>query len=251
MPPMAVLAGGLATRLRSITATLPKSMLPVAHEPFVAHQLRLLARQGITDVVLCCGHLGEQIVAFVGDGSAFGCNVRYSFDGDRLKGTGGALKQGLPLLGETFMVMYGDSYLPTNFRAVYQSFLQSGKQGLMTLYQNNNLWDKSNVIFREGRILQYDKRNQTPEMHHIDYGLGVMRAQVLVDWNFDEPFDLSSVYEALVSRGELAGYEVAERFYEIGSHAGLNDTSALLEAIRREEETTPLERSSEFRGRGA
>jgi NDP-sugar pyrophosphorylase family protein len=121
----------------------------------------------------------------------------------------------------------------------------------MTLYRNENRWDTSNVVFHEGRIVQYDKRDQTPEMHHIDYGLGVMRAQVLVDWDVNETFDLGSVYESLVSRGELAGYEVSERFYEIGSPAGLNETSALLEAIRREEETTPIERLSEFRGRGA
>jgi NDP-sugar pyrophosphorylase family protein len=240
MPPVAVLAGGLATRLRPVTATLPKSMLPVADEPFIAHQLRLLVRQGATDVVLCCGHLGEQIAAFVGDGSAFGCHVRYSFDGDKLKGTGGAIKQGLALLGDHFMVMYGDSYLPTNYRAVYQAFLESGRQGLMTLYRNENLWDKSNVIFREGRIVQYDKLSQTPEMHHIDYGLGVIRSQALVDWKVGEVFDLASVYKSLIERGELAGYEVTERFYEIGSHEGLNETDALLEAIRRVETTSHL-----------
>jgi len=232
---MAVLAGGLATRLRPITATLPKSMLPVAGEPFVAHQLRLLARQGATDVVLCCGYLGEEIEAFVDDGSAFGCRVRYSFDGDKLRGTGGAIKQALPMLGDRFMVMYGDSYLPTNYGKVYQAFLESGLQGLMTVHRNENLWDTSNVVFREGRIVHYDKRSRTPEMHYIDYGLGVIRAQVLADWNGDQVFDLSSVYQSLIERGELAGYEVAERFYEIGSQAGLNETGALLETIRREQ----------------
>jgi len=235
MPRVAILAGGLATRLGPITATVPKSMLPVADEPFVAHQLRLLARQGVIEVVLCCGYLGDQIEAFVGDGSAFGCHVRYSFDGDKLKGTGGALKRGLPLLGDHFMVMYGDSYLPTNYRAVYRSFLESGRQGLMTLYRNEDLWDKSNVIFRDGRIVRYDKQSQTPEMHYIDYGLGVMWSQALADRTGDEVFDLSSVYEGLVERGELAGYEVTERFYEIGSHAGLHETGALFEAIRREQ----------------
>jgi len=249
MPAVAILAGGLATRLRPITTSLPKSMLPVADKPFVAHQLRLLARQGVTEVVLCCGYLGEQIEAFVGDGSAFGCHVRYSFDGDKLKGTGGALKQGLPLLGDHFMVMYGDSYLPTDYRAIYQAFLESGKQGLMVLYRNKNLWDKSNVIFRDGRIVHYDKLRQNPEMHYIDYGLGVIRAEVLTDWNNGDVFDLSSVYVDLVERGELAGYEVSERFYEIGSHAGLNETGELLEAIRRDE--TVAETFSHLRGQRA
>jgi NDP-sugar pyrophosphorylase family protein len=234
MPPVAVLAGGLATRLRPRTDTIPKSMLPVAGEPFVAHQLRLLAHQGATEIVLCCGYLGEQIETFVGDGSAFGCHVRYSSDWPKLRGTGGALRQALPLLGEHFMVIYGDSYLPTDYRVIYQAFLDSGMPGLMTLYRNENLWDRSNVIFREGRILHYDKLTQSPEMLHIDYGLGVIRAQALADRDVDEVFDLSSVYQSLINNGDLAGYEVAERFYEIGSHEGLNET-ALFEAIRREQ----------------
>jgi NDP-sugar pyrophosphorylase family protein len=238
MPPVAVLAGGLATRLRPRTATVPKSMLPVAGEPFVAHQLRLLAQQGATEVVLCCGFLGEQIEAFVGDGTGFGCQVRYSFDGAKLKGTGGALRQALPLLGEHFMVTYGDSYLPTDYNAIYRSFLDSEMQGLMTLYRNENLWDRSNVVFRGGKILQYDKLTQSPEMLHIDYGLGVLRAQALADWDVDEVFDLSSVYQGLINKGDLAGYEVAERFYEIGSHEGLNEIGTLFETTRRGQTTT-------------
>jgi NDP-sugar pyrophosphorylase family protein len=235
MPPVAILAGGLATRLRPRTTTIPKSMLPVAGEPFVAHQLRLLAHQGATEIVLCCGYLGEQVEDFVGDGSAFGCRVRYSFDWPTLRGTGGALRQALPLLGDHFMVIYGDSYLPTDYRAIYRAFLDSGMQGLMTLYRNENLWDRSNVIFREGKILDYDKQTQSPDMLHIDYGLGVIRAQVFSGWDVDEVFDLSSVYRSLIDKEALAGYEVAERFYEIGSHEGLNETGALFEAIRREQ----------------
>lgn len=238
MPPVAVLAGGLATRLRPRTATVPKSMLPVAGEPFVAHQLRLLAHQGATEVVLCCGYLGEQIEAFVGDGSGFGCQVRYSFDGAKPKGTGGALRQALPLLGEHFMVTYGDSYLPTDYNAIYRAFLDSGMQGLMTLYRNENLWDRSNVVFRGAKILQYDKLTQSPEMLHIDYGLGVLRAQALADWDVDQVFDLSSVYQRLINKEDLAGYEVAERFYEIGSHEGLNEIGALFETTRREQTTS-------------
>jgi NDP-sugar pyrophosphorylase family protein len=238
MPPVAVLAGGLATRLRPRTATVPKSMLPVGGEPFVAHQLRLLARQGVTEVVLCCGYLGEQIEAFVGDGSGFGCQVRYSFDGEKLKGTGGALRQALPLLGEHFMVTYGDSYLPTDYNAIYRAFLDSGMQGLMTLYRNENLWDRSNVVSRGAKILQYDKLTQSPEMLHIDYGLGVLRAQALAGWDVDDVFDLSSVYQKLINKADLAGYEVAERFYEIGSHEGLAEIDALFETTRREQTTS-------------
>lgn len=232
LPAIAILAGGLATRLRPITTTVPKSLVPVAGEPFIAHQLRLLAMQGGRDVVLCCGYLGEQIQDYVGDGSRFNLKVSYSFDGDKLKGTGGAIRQALPLLGPEFMVMYGDSYLPTDFVAVYESFKESGQPALMTLFRNENLWDKSNVVFRDGKIVRYDKRNQIPEMHHIDYGLGALRPETFENSSQEDVFDLASLYEQLVERGELAGYEVKERFYEIGSHEGLHETGSLLEVIR-------------------
>lgn len=227
MPRIALLAGGLATRLRPITTTVPKSMVPVAGEPFVAHQLRLLVSQGIDEVVMCVGYLGEQLQEFVGNGSRFGCHVEYSFDGDKLKGTGGAIKQALPMLGDHFLVMYGDSYLPTSFAPVYDSYLKSGLQGLMTVFKNGDQWDKSNVEFRDGRIVAYNKRIPTPEMDYIDYGFGILRAETLDGWKTDEVFDLALVYEALVARGQLAGYEVSERFFEIGSHEGLDETDAL------------------------
>ena len=232
-PKLALLAGGLATRLRPITTTIPKSMVKVAGEPFVAHQLRFLAKQGIADIVMCVGYLGEQLQEFVGDGSAFGCRVTYSFDGEALKGTGGAIKKALPLLGEDFFIMYGDSYLPTSFAPVYDTFLKSGLQGLMTVFRNANLWDKSNVLFRDGQIMKYDKRNTLPEMDYIDYGLGVMRTEVFNAWAEDDVFDLAFVYEALVAKRQLAGYEVRERFFEIGSHEGLEETDILFLELQR------------------
>jgi len=234
MPRLALLAGGLATRLRPITMTVPKSMVPVAGEPFIAHQLRLLVDQGIHEIVLCVGFLGEQLQEFVGDGSAFNCHVEYCFDGDTLKGTGGAIKQALPLLGDHFFIMYGDSYLPTAFPPVYDFYVDSALQGLMTVYRNENQWDTSNVEFRDGRIIRYDKRSRTAEMNYIDYGLGIVRAEIFADWQADEVFDLALVYESLVARGQLAGYEVAERFFEIGSHQGLGETDALFLELQRQ-----------------
>jgi NDP-sugar pyrophosphorylase family protein len=228
MPPVALLAGGLATRLRPITMTIPKSMLTVADEPFIAHQLRLLSREKVNDVVICCGYLGEQIEEFVGNGSRFGCNVRYSYDGDVLKGTGGALRQATALLGKEFFVMYGDSYLPTRFRSVYDAYVKSGMLGLMTVFRNENRWDKSNVEFRDGIIVRYDKRTSTPDMHHIDYGLGLIREEGFETWRNVDVFDLASVYMRLVEQGSLAGYEMSERFYEIGSREGIEETDALL-----------------------
>ena len=237
LPSIAIIAGGLATRLRPLTVTLPKSMLPVAGEPFIAHQLRSLVRQGITGMVLCCGYLGEQIQEFVGDGSKFGCQVQYSFDGDKLKGTGGALQQALPMLGDPFMVIYGDSYLLTPFRPVYEKFCGLDVDGLMTIFRNENLWDTSNVEFRDGEIVNYDKRNRTAAMRHIDYGLGILRRAAFAPWEEQAVFDLASVYERLVSLGRLGGYEVNERFYEIGSHEGLDETGALLQALAENENT--------------
>jgi Nucleoside-diphosphate-sugar pyrophosphorylase involved in lipopolysaccharide biosynthesis/translation initiation factor 2B, gamma/epsilon subunits (eIF-2Bgamma/eIF-2Bepsilon) len=224
MLPVAILAGGLATRLHPITEKIPKALVDVAGKPFVVRQLDYLRRQGITRVVLCISFLGERVEAVVGDGSAFGLEVHYSWDGPRLLGTGGALRQALPLLGKQFFVFYGDSYLPIDFREVEQIFLNSGKPALMTVLRNGNLWDKSNVLFRNGCITEYNKRTPRPEMAHIDYGLGVLSAAVLKDAPVNEPFDLADIYHKLSLQGALAGHEVFERFYEIGSHKGLEET---------------------------
>lgn len=224
MLPVAILAGGLATRLHPITEKIPKALVDVAGKPFVVRQLDYLRRQGITRVVLCISFLGERVEAVVGDGSAFGLEVHYSWDGPHLMGTGGALRQALPLLGEQFFVFYGDSYLPIDFREVEQIFLNSGKPALMTVLRNGNLWDKSNVLFRDGCITEYNKRTPRPEMAHIDYGLGVLSAAVLKDAPVNEPFDLADIYHKLSLQGALAGHEVFERFYEIGSHKGLEET---------------------------
>ena len=228
MPPLALLAGGMATRLRPVTASIPKSMVEVAGEPFISHQLRLLVREGITDVVICCGYLGDQIIDFVGDGARFGCRVRYSSDGDRPLGTGGALRRALPLLGECFLVIYGDSYLEVNFREVFDAFRHSRKPALMTVFRNVGRWDTSNVEFVNGVIRRYDKVNRNPAMLHIDYGLGVLDAGAMRLHPADQAFDLADHYRDLVSRGLLAGYEVHQRFYEIGSPAGLAETDAYL-----------------------
>lgn len=222
--PVAILAGGIATRLRPITQTIPKSLVDVAGKPFIVRQLDYLRQQGITSVVLCVGHLGEQVEKVVGDGLAFGISVKYSWDGPRLLGTGGALKRALPLLGDPFFVFYGDSYLPVDFRAVERDYFACGKPALMTVLRNNDRWDRSNVQFRDGTITEYNKRQPSAEMDHIDYGLGVLAASTMADAPADEPFDLADIYHDLSLHGLLAGHEVFERFYEIGSHLGLEDT---------------------------
>jgi MurNAc alpha-1-phosphate uridylyltransferase len=226
--PVAILAGGLATRLRPITETVPKSLVEVAGKPFVAWQLEYLAKQGVSHVVLCLGYLGEMIQRVVDTGEQFGLKVSYSFDGTDLLGTGGALKRALSVLSRRFFVMYGDSYLPVDFRSVQEAYIFSRRRALMTVLENKNRWDKSNVLFENGRLIEYNKHTPRPEMNHIDYGLGLIDAGVFDRYHSSRPFDLAAVYHELSLNGELTGYEVYQRFYEIGSLAGLEETKALL-----------------------
>jgi NDP-sugar pyrophosphorylase family protein len=226
--PVALLAGGLATRLRPMTHKVPKCLVEVAGRPFLDHQLDLLRRNGIRRVVLCLGHLGEQVTAHVGDGSRVGLDIRCSFDGNQLLGTGGALRRALPLLGDLCWILYGDSYLDIDYRAVFASFVRHRALGLMTVLGNNNQWDKSNVVFRDGQLLRYDKRRQTPDMTHIDYGATLLRASALVRLPEDRPSDLADLFTSMVEEGAMVGHEVTQRFYEIGSPQGLAETAEYL-----------------------
>ena len=218
----------MATRLRPITEKIPKLLVEVAGEPFFSHQLRLLKKNGLTQIVLCVGYLGEMIVEQYGDGAKWGVKIEYSFDGPKLLGTGGALIAALPKLGDKFYALYGDSYLPVDYRAVGDFFLRSGKLGLMTVYENQGRYDTSNVEFAGGVIKVYDKKNKTPAMHHIDYGLGVFRAAAFAGFARNAVVDLAEVQKSLVASRQLAGYESKQRFYEIGSPEGLNELDALL-----------------------
>ncbi len=231
MLPVAILAGGLATRLRPLTATIPKALLDIDGEPFIAHQLRLLASRSVERCVLCVGHLGEQVRDFAGDGNRFGMRVDYSFDGPALRGTAGAIRNALPLLGDSFFVLYGDSYLPCNYEAIAAAFAGESRQAMMTVFRNRGAWDRSNVLFAGGVIRAYDKRNPDPRMEHIDYGLGAFRRAVFEGSGDGGPADLAEVYQDLLRSGELAGMEVPERFYEIGSHEGLAELRAYLERV--------------------
>jgi len=226
--PVAILAGGLATRLRPVTEKIPKALIEVAGRPFLAHQLRLLQSAGIRKAVLCLGYRGEMIEREFGNGSQPGIELSYSFDGPELLGTGGAIRKALPLLNKRFLVLYGDSYLPIDYAAPVQAFLDSGKLGLMTVFRNEGRWDKSNVWFVDKVIRSYDKKQQTPEMRYIDYGLGIFDATAFAGRPANEAFDLADVYQDLIVRNELAGYEVKQRFYEIGSPEGLAELDAML-----------------------
>ena len=239
--PVAILAGGLAIRLHPRTATVPKLLVEVAGEPFFTHQLRLLKAAGLKRILVCLGHLGEKVVDRYGNGSRWGVALDYAFDGPKLLGTGGALIQALPQLGEAFYVLYGDSYLPINYRAVGDAFLQSGRLGLMTVFRNQGRFDRSNVRFENGEIKDYDKVRPGPEMQHIDYGLGVFGSAAFDAFPRDAVVDLAAVQMHLCRRRELAGHEMTERFYEIGSPAGLQELDAILRRSGPPRSSVPAE----------
>lgn len=230
--PVAILAGGRGTRLQALATNRPKALVTVANEPFLAHQLRLLRRSGFEDVLLCVGHLGDQIASFVGDGEAFGLRARYSWDGPDLLGTGGAIRRALPLLGAAFFVVYGDSYLRCDYSAICDAFLRAAPDcdALMTIFHNRNQWGRSNVVYRDGAIIRYDKQTTSPDMEHIDYGVSIYKREAFDTFTDAVAFDLGDVCRKLLGQGRLSAYEIAERFYEIGTPAGLIETEALIEA---------------------
>ena len=257
MLPVVILAGGLATRLRPITETIPKSLVEVAGEPFVCRQLRQLKSHGVDTVVMCTGYLGEKIEEVIGSGEHFGLKVLYSSDGPKLLGTGGAIKQAIDRYPEelsgAFFVLYGDSYLPIDFQAVQieyekitgqinlveldnlsktankanQVSKSSAKENfglaLMTVLKNQNQWDKSNALLLDSGFVEYNKQNPGTEMSHIDYGLSILTPALFNGYPSGEPFDLAEVLGSLSLSRQLVGYEVFERFYEIGSHQGLKE----------------------------
>jgi len=229
--PVALLAGGLATRLRPITENIPKALVDIDGRPFIDHQLALLRRNGIRRVVMCLGYRGEMVRDHCGDGSRYEMDLKYSFDGEKLMGTGGALKRAAHLLvDDVFWVMYGDSYMDIDYRAVLDQFDRSGADALMTVLRNDNRWDSSNVVFRDGRLVRYDKKNRTPDMNYIDYGVALLRRGVAGRIPTDRPFDLAELYSSLVVEGRMVGYEVTHRFYEIGTPAALEETGRYLAA---------------------
>ena len=221
--PVCILAGGLGTRLGEHVRDTPKPLLDVAGEPFLLHQLRDLAACGARRVVLCVGYLGERIEATIGP-ERFGIEIAYAYDGPDLRGTAGAVRGALDALGEAFLVLYGDAYLRVDYAEVERRFLAAGTPGLMAVFRNEGRWDRSNVVYADGRVVLYDKYHDDPRMRWIDYGLGAYRADALVGGEDD----LSLIQAKLAAAGQMAGYEVFERFYEIGTPAALAETDAFL-----------------------
>jgi len=229
-----ILAGGLGTRMHPVTRSIPKALIPVAGVPFVEHQLRWLASEGVDQVLFLIGYKGAMLRDIVGDGRRFGLAVDYVDEGEDLRGTGGALRLALDqgALPEAFLILYGDSYLPISVAPVWHAFLASGDPALMTVLRNEGRFEKSNASFRRGRVELYDKGSSRSDLSYIDYGLSAFRRDVVAEIPAVGKYDLADLLHRLSVDGRLAGFEVQERFYEVGSPAGLADLEALLKARR-------------------
>jgi NDP-sugar pyrophosphorylase family protein len=230
LPPVCILAGGRGTRLGELARDVPKPLLEVAGEPFLIHQLRLLAAHNVRDAVICLGHRGEMIESRIGV-ECCGVRIAYSHDSPGLDGTLGAIRRALPLLPERFLVLYGDTYLRVDYEAANRAWLDSGLPALMVVLRNEGRWDVSNVCYERGRVLAYDKHTPTSVMSWIDYGLGGLLVGAL-DRVSPSESDLAILYRALAKRGELCGHPATERFHEIGTPGALAETDAFLASVQ-------------------
>jgi MurNAc alpha-1-phosphate uridylyltransferase len=226
--PVLILAGGLAKRIHSITKKTPKAMIQICGKPFIDWQLKYLANNGIKKVVLCLGHMGEDIEKYVKSGDRYNLEIQYSYDGSKLLGTGGAIKKALPLLDKYFFVLYGDTFLPIDYSEVYNAFLENKKKPIMTIYKNNNNLDISNVIYENNALIEYNKFLKKPNMKYIDYGLSILNTGIFNNYKKGINFDLSEVMYDLSIKNKLIGYPIDKRFYEIGSYDGIRDTESFL-----------------------
>jgi NDP-sugar pyrophosphorylase family protein len=217
-----ILAGGFATRLGQLTTNRPKSLIDVRGKPFLAYQLELLQAAGITDIVLCTGHLGKQIQDTFGDGSKHGVRIRYSQE-DKPLGTAGALKNAESLLYDNFFVMYGDSYLSLDFPKITSFFALRNKLGLDTVFKNNDSYDQSNIVIKDNLVAKYSKTEKTKDMVYIDYGAALFRKEALQLIPENCFSSIEELFLRLIDRKQLFAFEVTERFYEIGSPQGLKD----------------------------
>ena len=218
MLPVVILCGGLASRLYPMTQQMPKSLIKVHGKPFIFHQLELLRQNHVTDVIMCVGNFGDAVEQFVGS-EKYGINIKYSYDGKTLLGTGGAIKNALHLLPDTFIVLYGDSYLDVSFKPIIDKFNVEKKPILMTVYHNNNKDDKSNILFIDGNILEYNKKHPTQLMEHLDYGISIMTKHIFD--SYPEIFDLADLLSGYVKIDEVSAFESKVPFFEIGSFSGI------------------------------
>jgi MurNAc alpha-1-phosphate uridylyltransferase len=229
MLPIAVLCGGKGTRIATVAGDLPKALVPVAGVPFLAHQLRWLREVGAIDVTLLVGYRGDLIRDFAGDGAAFGLRIGYHEDGPTPRGTAGAIKGALPLLGDAFLTVYGDALSLADLDAVGAA-LSGPYDGVMTVFRNNDRWLPSNVRVADGLVAAYDKKAALGAMTHVDYGINAFRASAFADVPDDASVDLAEVHREMIARKTLRAFPVSERWYEIGSLEGLRETEDFIQA---------------------
>jgi NDP-sugar pyrophosphorylase family protein len=235
LPPVCILAGGLGTRLGERVRDVPKPLVEVAGEPFVFHQLRLLAEHGARHVVLCVGYLGELVSERVGH-ERFGTEIAYSFDSPSLDGTLGAIRRARGLLGERFLVLYGDTYLNIDFAAAAVAWQASGLPAMMSVLHNSGRWERSNAIYVDRHVLAYDKQKPRLDMEWVDYGLSGFE-QAALDRVPPSTRELDELFARLAGDGLLYGYEATERFFEIGTPATLAATDAFLRKVKAHDDS--------------
>ncbi len=223
-----ILAGGLGIRLRPLTDSTPKAMVPVRGRPFLTYQLEYLAHHGIRDIILCVGHLGDAVEDHFGDGRRFGVAIRYGREKDQLLGTAGAIKNVEHLLDDVFFVTFGDSYTVVGFEKIMDYFRRRDRLGLMVVFKNEDRWDRSNVVLDGEFVRVYDKQQMRPGMRYIDFGVSLFRREVFRDLPQGAPVDLDDVNQRLIAQRQLLAYETHDRFYEIGSVTGLRELETLL-----------------------
>lgn len=230
---MVILCGGLATRLGALTKETPKSMIPIEGKPFLEHQIEILKKQDITDIILCVGHLSEKIREYFDDGQKFGIHIKYSQDGDKPLGPIGALKKAENLLDDIFFIMYGDSYLSVDFQNIYTSFLKNEKLAMMAVYKNKDKYDTSNLIVHKNQVVAYGKEHKTDEMVYIDYGTSILRKKALASIPLSTFYSTGTFFSDLVKKQELLAYEVKHRFYHIGTPQAIDEFTRYIKTISR------------------
>lgn len=219
---VAILAGGLARRLGDLTRNQPKSMLKSREKTFLEYQLELLRKGGIRNVLLCIGHMGEQIERYFGNGREYGVNIKYSLE-DKLLGTAGALKNAEGLLGDVFFTMYGDSYLFLDLSAAMRYFKSQNKLALMAVYKNYDRYGTSNTVVEGNLVKKFSKQEKTKNMVYIEYGANIFKKEVLNMIPQNQFYSLDDLFPRLIEMRQLLAFEVKERFYETGSPQGLKE----------------------------
>lgn len=225
---VAILAGGLATRLGKLALNQPKSMFKIQGKVFLEYQLELLRRGGIKNIVMCLGNMAEQIQRYFGNGREYGVDIKYSLE-DKPLGTAGALKKAEQLLDDVFFTMYGDSYLFVDFGLAMRYFESQGKLALMTVYRNCDRYDRSNVVIKGNLVRKFSKQEKTTDMVYIEYGANIFSKEVLEMIPQNQFYSLDELFPALIDKEELLAFEVKQRFYEIGSLQGLKEFGDFIE----------------------